>query len=170
MKKKTLTKIMAASMLAVGITAMVPKEAEAYWILDRNGWWYSEGNSWATGWRNIGGEWYYFNPQGYMLKNTIVDGYYLDNSGKWIPSYKPSLPSSNMSAASNDIGYEEAKQIALNHAGVNANYIRSFKCKLDFEYGIKVYEVEFKYGNMEYEYDINASNGSIIKFDKEYDD
>ena len=167
MKKKTLSKIIGASMLAIGIIAMVPKEAEASWILDRNGWWYSEGNSWATGWRYIGGNWYYFNSQGYMLNDTIVDGYYVDSSGKWIQSYKPT---SNMITTSYDIGYEKAKEIVLNHSGVNPNFIRNFKCEIDFENGIRVYEIEFKYGNMEYEYDINASNGSIIKFDKEYDD
>ena len=34
----------------------------------------------------------------------------------------------------------------------------------------KVYEIEFKVGNMEYEYDINVSNGAIISSSAEIDD
>ena len=67
-----------------------------------------------------------------------------------------------------DIGVEEAKQIALSHAGVGS--ARFTKAKIDYENGIKVYEIEFKVGNMEYEYDINVSNGAIISSSAEIDD
>ena len=61
-----------------------------------------------------------------------------------------------------------SKQIALSHAGVGAATFT--KVELDTEDGIKVYEIEFKVGNVEYEYDINASNGAIIKSSSEIDD
>ena len=67
-----------------------------------------------------------------------------------------------------DIGVEKAKEIALAHAGVGS--ARFTKAKLDYENGIKVYEIEFKVGNMEYEYDINVSNGDIISSSTEIDD
>lgn len=67
-----------------------------------------------------------------------------------------------------DIGVEKAKEIALAHAGVGS--ARFTKAKLDYENGIKVYEIEFKVGNMEYEYDINVSNGDIISSSAEIDD
>ena len=67
-----------------------------------------------------------------------------------------------------DIGVEKAKEIALAHAGVGS--ARFTKAKLDYENGIKVYEIEFKVGNMEYEYDINVSNGAIISSSAEIDD
>ena len=67
-----------------------------------------------------------------------------------------------------EISVEEAKQIALSHAGVGS--ARFTKAKLDYENGIKVYEIEFKVGNMEYEYDINVSNGAIISSSAEIDD
>lgn len=44
------------------------------------------------------------------------------------------------------------------------------KAKLDYENGIKVYEIEFKVGNLEYEYDINVSNGAVISSSVEIDD
>ena len=67
-----------------------------------------------------------------------------------------------------EISVEEAKQIALSHAGVGL--ARFTKAKIDYENGIKVYEIEFKVGNMEYEYDINVSNGDIISSSAEMDD
>ena len=67
-----------------------------------------------------------------------------------------------------EISVEEAKQIALSHAGVGS--ARFKKAKIDYENGIKVYEIEFKVGNMEYEYDINVSNGAIISSSAEIDD
>ena len=67
-----------------------------------------------------------------------------------------------------DIGVEKAKEIALAHAGIGS--ARFTKAKIDYENGIKVYEIEFKVGNMEYEYDINVSNGAIISSSAEIDD
>ena len=67
-----------------------------------------------------------------------------------------------------DIGVEKAKEIALAHAGVGS--ARFTKAKIDYENGIKVYEIEFKVGNMEYEYDINVSSGAIISSSAEIDD
>ena len=67
-----------------------------------------------------------------------------------------------------EISVERAKQIALSHAGVGS--ARFKKAKLDYENGVKVYEIEFKVGNLEYEYDINVSNGAIISSSVEVDD
>ena len=66
-----------------------------------------------------------------------------------------------------DIGVEKAKEIALAHAGVGS--ARFTKAKIDYENGIKVYEIEFKVGNLEYEYDINVSNGAVILSSVEVD-
>ena len=67
-----------------------------------------------------------------------------------------------------EISVEEAKQIALSHAGVGS--ARFTKAKIDYENGVKVYEIEFKVGNMEYEYDINVLNGAIVSSSAEIDD
>ena len=42
--------------------------------------------------------------------------------------------------------------------------------ELDDEDGILVYEVEFKSGNMKYDYEINAATGAILKHESELDD
>ena len=44
------------------------------------------------------------------------------------------------------------------------------KVELDYEHGRKVYEIKFYQGGMEYEFDIDAENGSVLKYEKDYDD
>ena len=78
----------------------------------------------------------------------------------------PAQPSTEAQAS--EISVEKAKQIALSHAGVSS--ARFTKAKIDYENGVKVYEIEFKVGNMEYEYDINVLNGAIVSSSAEIDD
>lgn len=78
----------------------------------------------------------------------------------------PAQPSTEAQAT--EISVEKAKQIALSHAGVGS--ARFTKAKIDYENGVKVYEIEFKVGNMEYEYDINVLNGAIVSSSAEIDD
>ena len=78
----------------------------------------------------------------------------------------PAQPSTEAKAS--EISVEKAKQIALSHAGVSS--ARFTKAKIDYENGVKVYEIEFKVGNMEYEYDINVLNGAIVSSSAEIDD
>ena len=85
--------------------------------------------------------------------------------GTEVPVVQPSKP-----AASGDIGYAKAKSIALNHAGVSENKAYDMEIELDDEDGTLVYEVEFKSGNMEYSYEINAATGAILKHEAELDD
>ena len=69
-----------------------------------------------------------------------------------------------------DIGLEQAKKIALNHAGVRANEVTKLKAERDYDDGIVKYDVEFEKGRMEYDYEINAETGKILKAEKDYDD
>ena len=73
-------------------------------------------------------------------------------------------------APSGDIGHAKAKSIALNHAGVSENEAYDMEIELDDEDGTLVYEVEFKSGNMEYSYEINAATGAILTHETEIDD
>ena len=61
------------------------------------------------------------------------------------------------------ISKQKAKEIALNHAKLSASSVKHMWVKLDRDDGIAVYEVEFKHGNTEYEYDIDAQDGTILK-------
>ena len=67
------------------------------------------------------------------------------------------------------IGKEAAIATALAHAGIERAAARDLKCELDRENGIMVYEVEFESGIYDYEYDIDAATGKILKSKKELD-
>ena len=68
------------------------------------------------------------------------------------------------------IGESQAKGIALSHAGASAESIQKYKCELDSDDGLMVYEIEFDCAGYEYSYNINAIDGTIIKSEKEADD
>ena len=82
------------------------------------------------------------------------------------PDRKPDAPSGQKT----DIGNAKAKSIALNHAGVKQDAVYDMEVGLDEEDGILVYEVEFKSGNMEYSYEIDAASGAVLKHESERDD
>ena len=69
-----------------------------------------------------------------------------------------------------DIGIEKARTIALNHAGVKAADAYELEAELDHDDGVTVYEIEFKSGNMEYEYKVDAYTGAILEHEAEIDD
>ena len=82
-----------------------------------------------------------------------------------VPSSKPAT-----TASASNITLEQAKAIALKHAGLSADQVRFTKAKKDHDDGRTVYEIEFEKGRMEYEYEISVSTGKILEWDKEYDD
>ena len=61
------------------------------------------------------------------------------------------------------IGEEAAKSAALTHAGVSADDAGYVKCELDENDGYWVYELEFRVGSVEYDYEIDASSGAVVK-------
>ena len=58
---------------------------------------------------------------------------------------------------------EAAKEAALTHAGVTSGDVVFLEADYDYEDGRMVYEVEFFAGNTEYEYDVDAATGAIVK-------
>ena len=84
------------------------------------------------------------------------------------PAPAPTAAPAPAKAASSGISAERARQIALSHAGVGSAHFT--KVELDTEDGIRVYEIEFKVGNVEYDYDINAATGAIVSSSSEIDD
>lgn len=59
------------------------------WVQDTTGWWWrnADGSYPVNTWQEIGGKYYYFDGNGYMLSDTITpDGYYVNADGVWIES------------------------------------------------------------------------------------
>lgn len=86
MEKSKLTKLIASPLIAISLLTLNPIGASAEWKQNSTGWWYTEGNSYATGWRLIDGKYYYFGDNGYMMHDTYVDGYKLGSDGAWVVS------------------------------------------------------------------------------------
>ena len=66
---------------------------------------------------------------------------------------------------------DEALAKALEHANLKkdqVDYIK--KVELDYEHGRKIYEVRFYKDGYEYEYDIDAESGKVLKFEKDLND
>lgn len=69
---------------------------------------------------------------------------------------------------SKTIGINRAKEIALRKVpGANRTHIGEFH--LDYEYGRPVYEGSIYYNRWEYEFDIDAMTGKILKWEKDRD-
>lgn len=69
-----------------------------------------------------------------------------------------------------DVGQETAKAAALTHAGLTESQVTGMKVEQDWDDGRLEYEIEFKFGGMEYDYTIDGATGTIISCEKEIDD
>jgi hypothetical protein len=141
MKKFIIKKLIAVSLIVASIIALNPMSTNAEWRKDNKGWWYTAGNSWATGWRKIDSKWYYFGQAGYMeigwlqddngkwyyLNNdgsmahdTVIDGYKLGSDGAWINSYSTSITygSSNLTS----LGQELINNISIQNPSFTIEY------------------------------------------------
>lgn len=68
------------------------------------------------------------------------------------------------------VSKEDAKKTVLAHAGLNESDVKFYKAELDRERNGLVYEVEFNAGNFEYDYEVSAENGKVLKAEKEFRD
>lgn len=60
------------------------------------------------------------------------------------------------------IGEEKAEEIALEDAGADRQTARMEGTTLEYDDGQYVYDVEFSFGGLEYDYDIRARDGEIL--------
>ena len=112
----------------------------------------------------------------YNTSNYTEYDYEIDASSGDILSYdheaeyyqRPSTGTGS-SGGSAAISTEQAKQIALSHAGLSSSQVSFIRSKLDWEDGRRVYEVEFYNTSnyTEYDYEIDASSGDILSYDHE---
>ena len=79
----------------------------------------------------------------------------------------PAIQSSGQASDSAYIGVEAAKSAAFAHAGLDASQVTMGEVDFDYEDGRMVYELEFYASGAEYEYDIDASTGAVVKFSQE---
>lgn len=72
---------------------------------------------------------------------------------------------SHNTTSSTRLSKEEALNLALKHAGESRNNVKVKEIELDRDDGRLVYEIEFYSSNKEYDYEIDAHTGKILKMD-----
>jgi hypothetical protein len=82
-------------------------------------------DSFNSGWKLINGKYYFFNDEGGMQKNTIVDEYYLDENGAWDPSKgRAKLQDITIQTEKRvyELGTEEIKAYITNNTNLEIGY------------------------------------------------
>lgn len=86
------------------------------------------------------------------------------------PEPEISAPKPEPQPEPTEITQEQAIESALAHAGLTEEQVTRLHAKKDRDDGVWVYEIEFRNGRTEYEYEIRVSDGKIIDCDKDWDD
>ena len=77
-------------------------------------------------------------------------------------TYEPTEP-----APAQELTREEAQAIALAHAGFTADQVTGLRTHRDKDDRTPTYEIEFRVGRTEYEYELHAETGRILDFDRD---
>ena len=64
---------------------------------------------------------------------------------------------------------EQAKQIALRQAGVDAGAVSYMNVKEDWDDGRQGYDVKFYVGRTEYSVDVDKATGNVMDYDVDFD-
>ena len=111
---------------------------------------------------------FYSGNQEYDYEINAVDGTILSYDNE--VDYREGQAQSSSQTDSAAISEDEAKQAAFDHAGVSETDVTGLRIRLDYDDGRQVYDVEFYSGSKEYDYEISASDGSVLSFDQEMDE
>lgn len=106
-----------------------------------------------------------------FVQNAAEYDYEIDATTGEIVSYDYDAENYNGAQATtgSPVTAEEAKQIALNHAGVAESDTRAMELETDRDNGRTVYEFSWKVGFTEYDYEIDADTGEILSYSQEQD-
>lgn len=101
---KNFKRVLSSLLIVFSVLIATPLQANASWKNDSQGWWYTSGSSYLTGWQSIDGNWYYFYGNGYMAHDCWIGNYYLNSNGAWtldVPS-QTTTATTNSTAVTNN--------------------------------------------------------------------
>lgn len=111
-------------------------------------------------------EFYYLNQDiEYECKMDAKTGKIIYNNFRL--NNQPVTNNQNNTNQSSEITLAEAKMIAVKDINTTENSVNFIETKTDYDDGRKNYEIEFIYNNNKYSYEIDASTGEILSFDKD---
>lgn len=99
---------------------------------------------------------------GAMETSAVAETAMQSGSGT-IAQVQPNQTQTVMETAPGSISMETAKSIAMKDAGISGESVSYSSAKLDWDDGRQVYDVDFFSVGIEYEYEILASDGTILK-------
>lgn len=102
------------------------------------------------------------SSSGAMETSTVAETAMQSGSGT-IAQVQPNQTQTVMETAPGSISMETAKSIAMKDAGISGESVSYSSAKLDWDDGRQVYDVDFFSVGIEYEYEILASDGTILK-------
>ena len=85
------------------------------------------------------------------------------------PAQQAAYSSTNSSSSTKQLTKAEAKAIAFKHAGVKESEVRDLEVELDKDDGVLHFDVDFEKDGYDYDYEIDATSGKILKSRKERD-
>lgn len=83
----------------------------------------------------------------------------------------PPMPTETVPAApaqAEKLTKEQAQQIALDHVGVAADQVTRLHTEYEIDDGIVQFDVEFRSGDWDHEFEIHAEDGRILSYDKDH--
>lgn len=101
-----------------------------------------------------------------LLVNSTVVQDQPSQAGETVAN-QSAITSTGTASQSGYIGLEAAQSAALTHAGLDAASVTWKEADYDYEDGRMVYEMEFFANGVEYEYDVDAATGEVLKVEKE---
>lgn len=72
-----------------------------------------------------------------------------------------------ISSAAEPLTREQARDLALEQAGVTADQVTRLEVEYDTDDGVARYEVSFHYDGWEYDYEFNADTGELLSYDRD---
>lgn len=75
-----------------------------------------------------------------------------------------------ISSAAESLTREQARDLALEQAGVTADQVNRLEVEYDTDDGVPRYEVSFYYNGWEYDYEYNADTGELLSYDRDKED
>lgn len=129
MKNKYIIKMLVVALTSLSLLSLFSQRASAEWRQDSKGWWYSNCDSYYTGWKFIDSNWYYFYSDGYMATNDKIGDYFVNSTGAWTDA----------------ITADEARELILNEDGnFISDLINKYSSVMSYNY------VEYSAANMPY--------------------
>ena len=87
--------------------------------------------------------------------------------GSVISSERNANTNGNTATGETALDADAARAAALTEAGLTEDQVTFVKTSLDYDDGRQVYDIEFVSGDVEYSFEVNAQDGSILEYSQE---